>query len=175
MTLIGAGNAVGTPLPAYCIFKQWPDISWGDRAFGLDEDIRFARSDTAFNNGEITLDWIKHFNIHAWKAHREVQTRGLEPFDFKAWFGCDQNCEDPESNIGFIDTETVPVEWALRRRTPEKERIYRLLILDSFSGHHSLELYEYYMQFDIILLFLPPHLSLISNFKTGRLGLNKVI
>ncbi len=43
-----------------------------------------------------------------------------------------------------------------RTKTPPEKRVYRLLIMGSPNGHHSLEFYEYCLQFDIILLFLPP-------------------
>ena len=34
-----------------------------------------------------------------------------------------------------------------------------MLIVDSFAGHHGLDIYEYCQSYNIVLVFLPPHLS----------------
>ncbi|KJZ71085.1 hypothetical protein HIM_09504 [Hirsutella minnesotensis 3608] len=60
-TLIGAANAAGDVMPPWMVFKVFPSESWAN--VDGSGDIRFARSDTGFSNREITLDWIRHFNI----------------------------------------------------------------------------------------------------------------
>ena len=63
MTLISSSNALGDVIPAYNIFKQWPDLSIAET--DLDDDVTFNQSDTAFNNAEIMMDYITHFNFHS--------------------------------------------------------------------------------------------------------------
>lgn len=53
-TLIGCANAAGTAIPPFVVFKTWPTESW--EVDGLDERMRFARSDTGFSNAEISID-----------------------------------------------------------------------------------------------------------------------
>ena len=151
MTLIGCGNAVGDTIPPFCIFKQWPTEDWD--VSGFDEDVRFARSETAFNNRELMLDWIRLFNKHSFLAHAEFKRREVT---LEEWFGCDEHFK---SNGNSIKPDDCAKEDAIRMRTPLEERVYRLLVLDSFTGHHDLELYEYCIQFDIVIVFLPPHSS----------------
>jgi hypothetical protein len=59
-TVIGTGNAAGATTPPWLIFKAFPTIEWAD--IDGDPDMRFAQSETAFSNAEITLKWAKHFN-----------------------------------------------------------------------------------------------------------------
>jgi hypothetical protein len=40
---------------------------------------------------------------------------------------------------------------------PDEERIYRLLVVDGFTGHTTLAFAEYCIKFDIIIAILPPH------------------
>lgn len=47
------------------------------------------------------------------------------------------------------------VEAPLSSR-PDDEKIYRLLVVDGFTGHTKLEFAEYCIMFDIIAI-LPPH------------------
>src|SRR5512140_2183019 len=104
------------------------------------------------------MAWLKYFNYHSWKVHSRVVHNNL---GFKKWFSCTPkrtDPKDPESNEE-INPDGMPFEFSQRQRTEPDQRIYRLLLLDSFSGHHSLELYEYCLQFDIIILYMPPHSS----------------
>jgi hypothetical protein len=154
MTLIGSANALGDAIPAFNIFKQWPDISFGET--DLDDDVAFHRSETAFNNAEIMMDYITHFNLHSWKHHAEVKRRNLV---FESWFGCDHKRKNSLLDDDEVNPNELGIDLAARRAVEPKNRVYRLLIMDSFSGHHNLDLYEYCLQFDIILVFLPPHSS----------------
>lgn len=103
------------------------------------------------------MDWIRHFNQFSWAKHTEVQRRG--GISLEAWFGCDHMNYSHEHRQRDILPDDVRPDDAQRLKTPVNERIYRLLLLDNFSGHHSLELYEYCMQFDIVLVYMPPHSS----------------
>ena len=69
MTLIGYGNAVGDTILAFNIFKYWPTEDWD--VSGFDKDVRFAVSDTAFNNSVLIMDWIRHFNKHSFPVYTE--------------------------------------------------------------------------------------------------------
>ena len=59
------------------------------------------------------------------------------------WFGYDENYNNSRLGISFINPDEASPDDAVRRRLCADERIYRLLVLDNFSGHHNLELYEY--------------------------------
>ena len=55
--------------------------------------------------------------------------------------------------------DDVDIDDAIRKTILLEQCIYRLLILDSFSGYYNLEIYKYCLQFDIIIVFLPLHSS----------------
>ena len=40
---------------------------------------------------------------------------------------------------------------------PEEEKIYRLLVIDGFTGHTTLDFIEYCIKFDIIVAVFPSH------------------
>jgi hypothetical protein len=46
---------------------------------------------------------------------------------------------------------------SLRASRTEKQRIWRLLVIDGFTGKTSLEFMEYCIRFDIEIIILPPH------------------
>uniref|UniRef100_A0A0D2XR81 HTH CENPB-type domain-containing protein n=1 Tax=Fusarium oxysporum (strain Fo5176) TaxID=660025 RepID=A0A0D2XR81_FUSOF len=50
---IGTGNAAGDTTPPWLIFKSFPTLEWAQ--IEGDSQMRFAQSDTAFSNAEITL------------------------------------------------------------------------------------------------------------------------
>ncbi|RKK65371.1 hypothetical protein BFJ69_g16343 [Fusarium oxysporum] len=84
--------------------------------------------------------------IGAIRERLEAQSRGVT---FTDWFGCDEFMRDID-NPDFIWKEPFFVR-------PEKERIWRLLVIDGFTGKTSLELMEYCIRFDIEIIILPPH------------------
>ncbi|KJZ67929.1 hypothetical protein HIM_12682 [Hirsutella minnesotensis 3608] len=141
-TLIGCSNAAGFTMPAWLVFKTFPTESWDE--IEAPDDVRFARSDTGFSNSEITLDWLHHFNVISWKASAQAQRTGKT---LEEWFGCTEWCRDPLR-------PSLEEEPNVR---PEHERIYRLLVIDGFTGHTSLEFIHYCIKFDIILAIFPPH------------------
>ncbi|KAI7772017.1 hypothetical protein LZL87_011710 [Fusarium oxysporum] len=143
-TMLGCANAAGFMLPPLMVFKTWPTESWD--VDDLDEAIRFARSDTGFSNAEISMDWIRHFNCNSFECTAKAQSRGVT---FKDWFGCDEFMRDID-NPDFIWKEPF-------FERPEKQRIWRLLVIDGFTGKTSLEFMEYYLCFDIEIIILPPH------------------
>ncbi|EGU77894.1 hypothetical protein FOXB_11595 [Fusarium oxysporum f. sp. conglutinans Fo5176] len=136
-TMLECANAAG-------LFKTWPTESWDVDA--LDEAIRFARSETGFPNAEITMDWIRHFNRNSFECTAKAQSRGIT---FTDWFGCDEFMRDIDMP-DFIWKEPY-------FQRPEKERIWRLLVIDGFTGKTSLELMDYCIRFDIEIIILPPH------------------
>ncbi|KAJ0127210.1 Uncharacterized protein HZ326_29687 [Fusarium oxysporum f. sp. albedinis] len=131
-TMLGCVNAAGFMIPPLMVFKTWPTESWDVDA--LDESIRFARSDTGFSNAGISMDWIRHFNRNSFECTTKAQSRGVT---FTDWFGCDEFMRDID-NPDFIWKEPF-------FERPEKERIWRLLVIDGFTGKTSLELMEYYV------------------------------
>ncbi|KAM5528507.1 transposase [Fusarium oxysporum f. sp. phaseoli] len=143
-TMLGCVNAAGFMIPPLMVFKTWPTESWDVDA--LDESIRFARSDTGFSNAEISMDWIRHFNRNSFECTTKAQSRSVT---FTDWFGCDEFMRDID-NPDFIWKEPF-------FERPEKERIWRLLVIDGFTGKTSLELMEYCIRFDIEIIILPPH------------------
>jgi hypothetical protein len=145
-TMIGAGNAIGDVIPPYMIFKVFPTESWATA--DVDDNIRFARSETGFSNGEIMMDWIKHFNSFSWKSSAKAQRSGKT---LEEWFGCNEHLQVTRSH-----GQRQRVEQPPRERNPGSQ-IFRLLIIDGFTGHTSIDVLEYCLDFDIIIIFLPPH------------------
>ncbi|PNP61529.1 hypothetical protein FNYG_13746 [Fusarium nygamai] len=70
-TIIGTGNAVGDTVAPWLIFKQFPTLEWS--YIEGDPNMRFAQSDSVFSNGDITLEWAKHFNRLSWEKSATVQ------------------------------------------------------------------------------------------------------
>ncbi|EXA28461.1 hypothetical protein FOVG_19935 [Fusarium oxysporum f. sp. pisi HDV247] len=86
------------------------------------------------------------FNRHSWGKSATVQDRQLS---FEEYFGCDEHLRKPlEPHISF---DVPPKE-----RTPA-EKIWRLLIIDGFTGHGAFAFREYCIKFDILVAFLLPH------------------
>ncbi|KAF5697454.1 hypothetical protein FMUND_15407 [Fusarium mundagurra] len=143
-TMLGCANAAGFMIPPLMVFKTWPTESWDVDA--LDEAIRFAHLETGFSNAEISMDWIRHFNRNSFECTAKAQSRGVT---FTDWFGCDEFMRDIDMP-DFIWKEPY-------FQRPEKERIWRLLVIDGFTGKTSLELMDYCIRFDIEIMILPPH------------------
>ncbi|TXB98032.1 hypothetical protein FocTR4_00017180 [Fusarium oxysporum f. sp. cubense] len=60
--VIGTGNAVGDTIPPWLIFKSFPTWEWA--YIDGDPNMRFAQSESAFWNGDITVEWAMEFNRH---------------------------------------------------------------------------------------------------------------
>jgi hypothetical protein len=108
--------------------------------------MRFAQSESAFSNGDITVEWARHFNRHSWEKSASARRTGKS---FEEWFGCNEHLQDPlQTHIHFDKPPTSHL--------PE-ERIWRLLIIDGFSGHGAFAFREYCIKFDILVDPVPPH------------------
>ena len=145
-TVIGTGNAVGATTPPWLIFKAFPTLEWAN--IDGDPNMRFAQSDTAFSNSEITLEWAKHFNRHSWDKSATVQHRQL---DFEQYFGCNEHLQQPGN--AFTEYDVPPNTQNAR----DEDLVWRLLVIDGFSGHGSFAFREYCMKFNILVAFLLPH------------------
>ena len=145
-TVIGSGNAAGDITPPWLIFKSFPTLEWA--YIDADPDMHFARSDTAFSNAAVTLEWAKHFNRRSWEKSAVVKNLQLE---FEEWFGCNEHLQD-KYDRGH--THYVP---PASFHNKSEEQIWRLLIIDGFSGHDAFEFREYMINFNILVAFLPPH------------------
>ncbi|KAF4331878.1 hypothetical protein FBEOM_14340, partial [Fusarium beomiforme] len=66
-----------------------------------DPDMRFAQSETAFSNAEITLEWAKHVNRWSWGKSATVQHRQLE---FEEWFECNEHLKSDFNPLTPYDT-----------------------------------------------------------------------
>jgi hypothetical protein len=143
-TVIGSGNAAGATTPPWLIFKSLPTLEWA--FIEGDPDMRFAQSDSAFSSAAITLEWAKHFNRCSWEKSATVQQRQL---DFEEWFGCNEHLQD--TNNRLVTHDMPPAA------RPDDEAVWRLLVIDGFTGHGSFELREYMIKFNILVAFLPPH------------------
>ncbi|KAK5991832.1 MFS-type transporter clz9-like protein [Cladobotryum mycophilum] len=140
-TLIGTVNAVGDAMIPWLIFQVYPTESWAEMEG--EDDLRFCRTDTGFSNSEITFEWLHFFNRYSWEKSAKAQKTGKS---FIEWFGCDEWKRDPMTR-----EEKEP------RSRPRFERIFRLLIIDGFTGHTTLEFIEYCIEFDIVVAVFPSH------------------
>jgi len=145
-TVIGTGNAAGDTTPPWLIFKSFPTLEWAQ--IEGDSQMRFAQSDTAFSNAEITLQWAKHFNRYSWEKSATVQRRGL---DFEQYFGCNEHLQQPGN--AFREYDLPPNHETIEEEGP----VWRLLVIDGFTGHGSFAFREYCMKFHILVAFLLPH------------------
>ncbi|RKK74042.1 hypothetical protein BFJ69_g8781 [Fusarium oxysporum] len=139
-------NAAGDTTPPWLIFKSFPTLEWAQ--IEGDSQIRFAQSDTAFSNAEITLQWAKHFNRYSWEKSATVQRRGL---DFEQYFGCNEHLQQPRN--AFREYDLPPNTETIQKEGP----VWRLLVIDGFAGHGSFAFREYCMKFNILVAFLLPH------------------
>jgi hypothetical protein len=144
-TLIGTVNAAGQSIPPWLVFQTFPTESWAE--VDADNAIHFARSETGFSNSQILFEWLHHFNLWSWRKSAQAQRSGQA---FEEWFGCDVWLRDPEKPW------SPPHELPPVKRPPE-ERIYRLLVIDGFTGHTGLDFIEYCIKFDIIVAMFPSH------------------
>ncbi|KAG8666936.1 hypothetical protein FPOAC1_011758 [Fusarium poae] len=124
--------------------ESLPTLEWA--FIEGDPDMRFAQSDSAFSSAAITLEWAKHFNRCSWEKSATVQKRQL---DFEEWFGCNEHLQD--TNNRLVTHDMPPAA------RPYDEAVWRLLVIDGFTGHGSFELREYMIKFNILVAFLPPH------------------
>jgi hypothetical protein len=145
-TVIGTGNAAGDTTPPWLIFKSFPTLEWAQ--IEGDSQMRFAQSDTAFSNAEITLQWAKHFNRYSWEKSATVQRRQL---DFEQYFGCNEHLQQPGN--AFREYDLPPNTETIQEEGP----VWRLLVIDGFAGHGSFAFREYCMKFNILVAFLLPH------------------
>lgn len=144
-TIIGSINAAGESIPPWLVFKTFPTESWAE--VEADEAIHFARSETGFSNSEISFEWLHHFNLWSWKKSAQAQRSGL---GFEEYFGCDIWLRDPERPWS-PPYEVPPIQ------RPDDEKIYRLLVIDGFTGHTGLDFIEYCIKFDILVAVFPSH------------------
>lgn len=143
-TVIGTGSAAGDTIPPWVIFKAFPTLDFA--YIEADPQMRFAMSETAFSNGEITFEWAQHFNRHSWERSTTAQRRGVT---LEEWFGCDEFLRDPL--LKHIKYDTPPISH------DEEDSIWRLLLLDGFTGHGAFAFREYCIKFNIIVAPLPAH------------------
>lgn len=154
--LISAANAAGESIPPWLIFKTFPtDEDW--KEINADGAIHFTQSGTGFSNSEITLEWLHHFNIWSWKKSIQAQQSGQGLED---WFGCDAWLRDP-AQPWEPPFEVPPVQ------RPAEDKIYRLLVIDGFTGHTTFEVFEYCIKFDIIVAAFPSDFHILQPLDVG--------
>ncbi|EXU94468.1 DDE superfamily endonuclease [Metarhizium robertsii] len=143
-TVIASINAMGDSLPPWLVFAHYPTTNWAGIDIGT--GVRFAQSPTGFSNAEIHLEWARHFNRWSWASSAQAKQSGKS---LEQWFGCDEHLRLPDRGMSRV--ERPPVD------RPDEEKIYRLLVVDGFTGHTTLAFAEYCIKFDIIIAILPPH------------------
>ncbi|KAK5996508.1 MFS-type transporter clz9-like protein [Cladobotryum mycophilum] len=119
----------------------YPTESWAEMEG--EDDLRFCRTDTGFSNSDIAFEWLYFFNRYSWEKSARAQRTGKS---FIEWFGRDEWCRDPM---------TGEEKEGISR--PKADRIFRLLVIDGFTGHTTLEFIEYCIEFDIVVAVFPPH------------------
>ncbi|KJK85877.1 hypothetical protein H633G_10271 [Metarhizium anisopliae BRIP 53284] len=135
---------MGDSLPPWLVFAHYPTTNWAGIDIGT--GVRFAQSPTGFSNAEIHLEWARHFNRWSWVSSAQAKQSGKT---LEQWFGCDEHLRLPDRGMSRV--ERPPVD------RPDEEKIYRLLVVDGFTGHTTLAFAEYCIKFDIIIAILPPH------------------
>ncbi|KAK5987494.1 MFS-type transporter clz9-like protein [Cladobotryum mycophilum] len=140
-TLLGTVNAIGDSMIPWLIFQVYPTESWAEMKG--EDDLRFCRTDTGFSNSDIAFEWLHFFNRYSWEKSARAQRTGKS---FIEWFGRDEWCRDPM---------TGEEKEGISR--PKADRIFRLLVIDGFTGHTTLEFIEYCIEFDIVVAVFPPH------------------
>jgi len=137
-------SALGERVPLYCIFKTDPTEEFLDN--DLDPEVRFAKSATAFSSAQHTLDWMKLFNVESFKLSLTFRATG---YSFKEWFGCDEHGRTWNNNLHDLTAD------AGARQV--HKRLFRVLLIDGFSGHCDPRVHEYCEAFDILIQAFPPH------------------
>lgn len=146
MTLLGTGSAIGDTIPPWLIFKTLPTLDFAD--IDAHEEMRFSQSETGFCNSEIFFEWVHHFNRWSWEKSATAQAKEAS---FHDWFGCDEHLRHPL--LPHITYDIPPGTEEME----EKDRIFRLLVIDGFTGHGAFIFREYCKKFDIIVVTLLPH------------------
>ncbi|KAH7462726.1 hypothetical protein FOMA001_g18499 [Fusarium oxysporum f. sp. matthiolae] len=134
----------------------------GDEAVvqGLDEVItRYGIGASEIWNADqavrySVLEWrynargARDFNRKSWDKSAAVQHRQL---DFEEWFGCNEHLKAPSNAAASYDKPPGTEGKA------EEDLVWRLLVIDGFSGHGSFAFREYCIKFNILVAFLLPH------------------
>ncbi|KAG7420443.1 hypothetical protein Forpi1262_v016178 [Fusarium oxysporum f. sp. raphani] len=126
----------------------WNADQAGIRVGILRERVQCLVSDTAFSNGDITLEWARDFNRKSWDKSAAVQHHQL---DFEEWYGCNEHLKSPSNAAASYDKPPGTEGKA------EEDLVWRLLVIDGFSGHGSFAFREYCIKFNILVAFLLPH------------------
>ncbi|KAI8396360.1 hypothetical protein FOFC_20907 [Fusarium oxysporum] len=92
--------------------------------------------------------WARDFNRKSWDKPAAVQHRQL---DFEEWFGCNEHLKSPSNAAASYDKPPGTEGKA------EEDLVWRLLVIDGFSGHGSFAFREYCIKFNILVAFLLPH------------------
>ncbi|EFZ04136.2 DDE superfamily endonuclease, CENP-B-like protein [Metarhizium robertsii ARSEF 23] len=145
-TVIASINIIGDSLPPWLVFAHYPTTNWAGIDIGT--RVRFAPSPTGFSNAEIHLEWARHFNCWSWASSAQAKQSGK---DFEQWFRCGEHLRLPGRGMSSVEIEKPPVD------RPDEKILYRLLVLEGFTGHTTLALTEYCIKFNIIIAILPPH------------------
>jgi hypothetical protein len=131
-TQIEAANAIETSIPPWLIFKALPTESWAE--IDAIPGMRFAQSDTGFSYQQITLEWLHSFNAFSWFSSVKARAKGISLTD---GFGCDEWLRDAFSSHSRLTAPQTIHE--------EEDKIYRLLVIDGFSGHLVFEFTDYWI------------------------------
>ncbi|KAH7462375.1 hypothetical protein FOMA001_g18549 [Fusarium oxysporum f. sp. matthiolae] len=116
--------------------------------YGIGASEIWNADQAAFSNGDITLEWARDFNRKSWDKSAAVQHHQL---DFEEWYGCNEHLKSPSNAAASYDKPPGTEGKA------EEDLVWRLLVIDGFSGHGSFAFREYCIKFNILVAFLLPH------------------
>ena len=131
---------MGEIIPAYLIFRSAAISQFA--VTDLDSQTRFAHSATGFSDAELTLDYLRHFNVQSFKCSSSFSRTG---YTFETWFGVDEK------------SDRDPDEFPFSKRNQADNKIFRILYIDGFKGHCVIEVLAYAAKYNYPLLpYRPP-------------------
>ncbi|KAI8410936.1 hypothetical protein FOFC_07530 [Fusarium oxysporum] len=117
-TIIGTGSAAGDTTPPWLIFKSLPTLGWA--YLDGDPNMRFAQSESAFSNGDITVEWARRFNRHSWEKSASARRTGKS---FEEWFGSAHIIQGFEKSGIFPPADKPAVTYLLKKQLKAKKAV----------------------------------------------------
>ncbi|KAJ3464898.1 hypothetical protein MRS44_009684 [Fusarium solani] len=140
---VDAISAAGAAIPSFLILTA--KVLLEEYAMTvIEDDVVITHTDTGFNNSQIALQWLQHFNKHSFAL-----SASFEGDSHETWFG--YGIDIRKSTFGHENA------YAASQKTRTGPPVYRMLLMDGFPAHEDPEFIWYCKAFNIL-----PH-KLISH------------